>query len=398
MALPRIAFVNTHPIQYFAPMYRYFAASGEVDVSAVYVSDYSLRGSHDAGFGQEVRWDVDLLSGYRPIFVPGAGARGEPRGFLSMVAPAIAGIMERERFDAVIVHGHTPAALLLAARAARRAGSRVFFRGETHLGLARSPLKSALRRPIVGSLYARADGVLAIGEANAAFYRSVGVPPERIFRMPYTIDNDRFAEASRLTPAQRDEERRALGVEGNEPLILFAAKLQPRKRPLDLIRAAAKLAGEGLAFRLAFVGSGELDGEARRLAAELGLSSVSFAGFVNQSRLPAIYGASDIFVLPSENEPWGLAVNEAMAAGLPVVISSELGCAPDLVADGVNGWTFPSGDVDRLADTLRRLVVDPSVRRRMAEASRARIARWSYAEALEGLGEALDATGVRRPA
>lgn len=398
MAVPRIAFVNTHPIQYFAPMYRYFAASGEVDVSAVYFSDYSLRGSHDAGFGQEVRWDVDLLSGYRPIFVPGAQGRGEPRGFLSMVAPAVAGIMQRERFDAVIVHGHTPAALLLAARAARRSGSRVFFRGETHLGLARSPLKSALRRPIVGSLYARADGVLAIGEANAAFYRSVGVPGERIFRMPYTIDNARFAEASRLTAVRREEERRALGVQGDEPLILFAAKLQPRKRPLDLIRAAAKLAGEGLAFRLAFVGSGELDGEARRLAEELRLSSVTFAGFVNQSRLPAIYGASDIFVLPSENEPWGLAVNEAMAAGLPVVISSELGCAPDLVADGVNGWTFPAGDIDRLADALRRLAVDPSLRRRMAEASRARIARWSYAEALEGLGEALDATGVRRPA
>lgn len=396
MPKPRVAFVNTHPIQYFAPMYRHFAASGEVDVAAVYLSDYSLRGSHDAGFGQDVRWDVDLLSGYRPIFVPGADRRGEPRGFWSIVAPEVAGIMRRERFDAVVVHGHTPAALLLAGRAARRAGSRVFFRGETHLGLVRGGLKAALRRPVMGTLYRRADGVFAIGAANAEFYRSVGVPPERIFPMPYTIDNTRFAEASRLSPAERTVERRALGATGDEPIVLFAAKLQPRKRPLDLVRAAAKLEAEGLRFRLAFVGSGEFEGEVRSLVGDLGLSSASFTGFVNQSRLPAIYGASDVFVLPSENEPWGLAVNEAMAAGLPVVVSAEIGCAPDLVADGVNGAVFPAGNIDALADALRRAIGDASSRRAMAEASRARIARWSYAEALAGLMQGLAATDAGR--
>jgi glycosyltransferase involved in cell wall biosynthesis len=398
MPKPRVAFVNTHPIQYFAPMYRYFAASGEVDVSAVYLSDYSLRGSRDAGFGQDVRWDVDLLSGYRPIFVPGAGKRGEPHGFWSIVAPGIAEVMRREGFDAVVVHGHTPAALLLAARAARRAGSRVFFRGETHLGLARGGIKAALRRPVMGTLYRRADGVFAIGSANAEFYRSMGVPEGRIFRMPYTIDNARFAEASRLTPAERAAERQALGARGDDPIVLFAAKLQPRKRPLDLVRAAAKLEAEGLRFHLAFVGSGELEGEVRSLTAQLGLSSTGFTGFVNQSRLPAIYGASDVFVLPSENEPWGLAVNEAMAAGLPVVASREIGSVPDLVADGVNGATFPAGDVDALAGALRRTIGDAAVRRAMGEASRARIARWSYAEALAGLMDGLAATrGGRSP-
>lgn len=392
MPKPRVAFVNTHPIQYFAPMYRHFAASGEVDVSAVYLSDYSLRGSPDAGFGRTVRWDVDLLSGYRSIFVPGADARPEPHGFWSMVAPGVATIMQRERFDAVVVHGHTPAALLLAARAARRSGSRVFFRGETHLGLSRSALKAALRRPVIGALYRWADGVLAIGQANASFYRSVGVKPQRIFAMPYTIDNDRFAAGSRLLAGERTAQRAALGVEDEVPLILFAAKLQPRKRPLDLIRAAATIAAEGLPFHLVFVGSGELDEEARRLAGELALKRVTFAGFSNQAALPAIYGASDVFVLPSDNEPWGLAVNEAMASGLPVVVSAELGCAPDLVADGVNGFTFPAGNVEALADALRRIIRDPSLRRAMGEASRTRIARWSYAEALAGLREALAAT------
>lgn len=397
MRMPRVAFVNTHPIQYFAPMYRYFAEAGGIDLSAVYLSDYSLRGGHDAGFGQEVRWDVDLLGGYRAIFVPGANRRGEPKGFWSVVAPDIAEIMRREKFDAVVVHGHTPAAHLVAARAARRAGSRVFFRGETHLGLARQGLKAALRKPLMGALYRRFDGVLAIGSANAAFYRAMGVPAGRIFPVPYTIDNVRFAESSKLTPEQRVAERLALGAKGEEPLILFAAKLQPRKRPLDLVRAAAQLQASGLRFHLAFVGSGELEAEVRSLSASLDLTSVSFLGFVNQSRLPAIYGASDVFVLPSENEPWGLAVNEAMAAGLPIVVSGEVGCAPDLVADGVNGATFPAGHVDELADALRRIIADPSVRRRMAEASRARIARWSYAEALAGLRAALAANGVGRP-
>ena len=114
-----------------------------------------------------------------------------------------------------------------------------------------------------------------------------------------------------------------------------------------------------------------------------------FTGFVNQSELPALYAASDVFVLPSEHEPWGLAVNEAMCAGLPVVVSREVGCVADLVRDGVNGYTPAAGDIEGLARALRRLIEDEGLRQRQGQASLARIQQWGYQQCLEGIRSAL---------
>jgi glycosyltransferase involved in cell wall biosynthesis len=142
------------------------------------------------------------------------------------------------------------------------------------------------------------------------------------------------------------------------------------------------------------VGSGEMAAELVDLAGQLELDNVHFHGFANQSILPRIYGAADVFVLPSENEPWGLAVNEAMCAGLPIVASAEIGCAPDLIRTGVNGQTFAGGDVEALADALYPILADGEIRRRMGAASREIISRWSYAECAAGLQAALVRSGV----
>jgi len=390
----RVAFINTHPIQYFAPLYAELNRADCLTVSALYLSDYSIRGAADQGFGRVVKWDVDLLAGYEARFVGGAERRGEAEGFWSMIAPQLWREVRRGGFDAVVVHGHTPAAILVGVAAAKASGIRVFMRAETHLALPRSTIRAALRTPIMGALYRGLDGVLAIGSANAAFYRAMGVPEQRIFLMPYAVDNARFAAASRLTGDARQELRATFGVFDDRPVILFAAKFQARKRPGDLLRAAAILAREGIAFHLVMAGSGEMGAELHALAAQLGSEHVHFAGFINQSALPGVYAACDVFVLPSEEEPWGLAVNEAMCAGLPIVASAGIGCVPDLVHQDRNGRVFAAGDVNGLAGALRPLLVDAGLRRRMGEASRAIIARWSYAECQAGLCAALASVGL----
>src|SRR5258705_8365042 len=207
MSKLRVAFVNTHPIQYFAPLYAYLNQTSVFAVTALYLSDFSVRGSLDAAFGQVVKWDVDLLSGYDVRFVEGAGIRNEPAGFFSIIAPQIWREVSRGRFDALMVHGHTPAAALIAVAAARWAGLPVFARGETHLGLRRSLLKRLVRKPLMRAFYRSVSGVLAIGSANAAFYRTMGVPEDRIFCMPYTVDNARFTRDSRLSDEQRAKGR-----------------------------------------------------------------------------------------------------------------------------------------------------------------------------------------------
>src|SRR5262249_53002697 len=153
-----------------------------------------------------------------------------------------------------------------------------------------------------------------------------------------------------------------------------------RKHPDDLLHAAHHLKDRGIGFHVVIVGAGEMSAELVDMAARLQLDNVHFHGFANQSALPQIYGAADVFVLASENEPWGRAVNEAMCAGLPIVASAEIGCVPDLVQPHVNGQTFAAGDVEGLANALHPILVDMEIRQRMSAASRAIISRWSYAE------------------
>jgi glycosyltransferase involved in cell wall biosynthesis len=390
----RVAFVNTHPIQYFAPLYAYLNQTEEFAVTALYLSDFSLRGSLDRAFGQRVTWDVDLLSGYDARFLKRAGRRNEPAGFFSIIAPQIWREVSHGAFDALVVHGHTPAASLIAVAAARWVGMPVFARGETHLGLSRRPIKRLIRKPLMNVFYRSLSGVLAIGTANAEYYRAIGVPDERIFHMPYTVDNDRFSEGSRLSEGQRNEVRAGLGIKNADPIVLYAAKLQPRKRPDDLLRAARCLKNRGIGFHVVIVGSGEMRSELVDMTARLKLDNVHFHGFANQSTLPQIYGAADVFVLPSENEPWGLAINEAMCAGLPIVASAEVGCVEDLVQPEINGQTFAVGDFERFANALHPILVDKETRQRMGAASRAIISRWSYAECARGLRTALALNGM----
>ncbi len=389
----RIAVVNTHPIQYFAPLYAYLDASPDIEVTALYLSDFSLRGATDAGFGQIVKWDVDLLAGYPYAFVGRHVETAVPRGFASMIAPEIWGVVRRGGFDALWLHGHGVAANLIALAAAKSIGIPVFMRSETHLCLPRSGLKAALRKPLMSAVYGMCDGFLAIGSANRAFYLAMGVPENRISLVPYTVDNARFMAAARLSSEQRRATRERYGVSCDRPAILFVSKFMRRKHPDHLVEAARRLAAEGLDFDLVMAGAGDMRAELERLIADSGLRNVVMPGFVNQRDMPALLGACDIFVLPSEDEPWGLIVNEAMCAALPVVVSSEVGCAADLVEHGGNGYTFPARDIAGLTDALRPIVSDPKLREAMSRRSRELIERWSYRECLEGLREAIARTG-----
>jgi len=392
----RIAVLNSHPIQYFAPLYAYLNTAPELEVTALYMSDISIRGGNDAEFGRNVKWDVDLIAGYRSVFLGEAVRTREPRGFWSLVVPQVWKELRSGRYDVLWLHGHNYAANLIALLAAKTAGIPVMMRGETHLGLARGTTKSRLRRPVIGALYRSCDRFLAIGSANAAFYRAMGVPDRKIFLVPYSVDNDRFVQSAKLTDEQRAEIRRRYKVPVKQPAVLYAAKFTRRKRPGDLLEAVRRLKQDtDRPFTVVMVGSGELERELRIFCAQHALDNVVFTGFVNQAELPAVYGASDVFVLPSEHESWGLAVNEAMCAGLPVVVSREVGCTPDLVKDGINGYMPAAGDVDSLARALRRLIEDEDLRRRQGQASLTRIQQWGYRQCLEGVRSALSGLEFR---
>ncbi|MDG4550482.1 MAG: glycosyltransferase family 4 protein [Candidatus Contendobacter sp.] len=325
------------------------------------------------------------MAGYHAVFLGERAKTRTPGGFWSLVCPEVWREVRSGHYDALILHGHNYAVNLLALLAAKTAGVKVFMRGETHLGLQRSGFKQCIRRPLMNLLYRACDRCLAIGTANRAFYQAMGVPEHKIVTIPYAVDNDRFIAAARLSDQERRDWLQRLGADTNQPVVLYASKFQRRKHPDDLLKAVTRLRERGIRCTVLMVGSGEMQDELRQLVTRLNLSDVHFTGFINQSDLPRIYGASDIFVLPSENEPWGLIVNEVMCAALPVVISKEVGCVPDLVREGDNGFLFQAGDIEGLARALEPLLTDAGLMKRMGQKSRERIEGWSYAECLQGL-------------
>jgi len=385
----RIAVLNSHPIQYFAPLYTYLNATEDFDITALYCSDFSLRGAKDPGFGQKVTWDLDLLAGYRAVFLGERAKTRAPGGFWSLICPEVWREVRSGRYDALILYGHNYAVNLLGLLAAKTAGVKVFMRSDTHLGLQRHGFKQRFRRPLMNLLYRACDRCLAIGTANHAFYRAMGVPEHKVVKVPFTVDNDRFIAAARLSDQERRHLLQRLGTDPNKPVVLYASKFQRRKHPDDLLVAVARLRDRGIQCTVLMVGSGEMQTELQQLVAVLNLPDVHFTGFMNQNDLPQVYGASDIFVLPAENEPWGLIVNEVMCAALPVVISEEVGCVPDLVHDGENGLLFQAGDIEGIVRALESLLTDRVLRERMGQRSLERITRWSYAECRTGLLGAL---------
>ncbi|MFN6934346.1 MAG: glycosyltransferase family 4 protein [Tsuneonella sp.] len=381
----RIGFLSTHPFQYSAPLYAYLNRTDDIEPVALYLTDFSLRGAHDRQFGRAIKWDGDLLAGYEHHFVGDDFATAEPYGFLALRAGNIERHLAAFDLDALVIHGHNHLALLQAMLAAHRLRIPMLYKGETHLLLPRSRLKGAVRRPVMSRLFRYFSGFLAVSQRNREFYRAHGVPAGKIFDYPYTVDNRRFVELSSLSAVDRSEVRAELGLSDATPVVIYASKFMPRKHPDDLIRACAQLRDHGAECQLLFVGTGEMEHALRALAAQYPALPVTFAGFRNQAELPRILGASDIFVLPSENEPFGLIINEAMCAGLPIVAAEEIGSVPDLVHQDVNGRLFDAGDVSGLANALEPILRDPALRRSMGEASRALMAGWDFERNLRGL-------------
>lgn len=373
----RVAFLTSHPIQYQAPLFRALAAHPGVDLTVLFCSDWGLTAYRDAGFGHEVRWDVPLVEGYAHEFLPNRARKADVEGFWGQVNPAVVGRIRDGRWDALIVHGWAKATNLMAIAAARSAGVPVILRGENNLLPKVSPKKQRVRAAILPRLFGRAAGFLAIGRYNAEFYRAFGAPADRVFVAPYAVDNARFLEAADSLASRKDELKRELGIDPALPVVLFSGKLTPVKRPMDLLQAFQRARAKHPAA-LVFLGDGALRGELEAYVRDQAIPDVVFAGFRNQSELPRVFAAADAFVLPSGFERWGLVVNEALCFGLPVIASDQVGSTGDLVDEGINGFVFPAGDVDALAESIETLIADPDLRARMGAASRARIGTWGF--------------------
>ena len=410
----RLAYLVSHPIQYQAELLRRIAADPQFELTVIYCSDFSVRPYADRGFGgATVHWDTPLLGGYRHHVLRRWRDEGISGPF-RLIARGILRYLKRgpdgRGFHLVWVHGYATVNAMHAMLAAKLLGLPVLIRSDSWLGdRERSGWKLAAKAGYFRLLRSLVSGVLTVGEANAEYWThhlGSGIPQ---FRMPYAVDNNYFAHKTLEAAPRRAELQAELSIPDGAPVILFASKLQRRKHADHLLEAYLRLTpgANGSMPYLVIVGEGEQRAELEARVAEAGCTTVRFAGFRNQSELPRFFDLASIFVLPSRHEPWGLVVNEAMAAGLPVIVSSDVGCAPDLVQNGVTGMVYPVGNIEALHRALEMLLV-PGAASTMGHAAREYISRFNYegdvealrsaAVALTGLGSGSEASTQTHPA
>lgn len=351
----RLAVVVSHPIQYYAPMFRELAR--RCDLTVYYCMQMTPQQQAAAGFGKAFNWDVDLLDGYKSEFLKNLSSDPSTEHFGGCDTPEIRHRIRQGRYDSLLVMGWHLKSYIQATFAAKLNGIPVLVRGDSHLETPRSPIKK-LVKAIVNPFFLRIfNGALFVGKKSKAFYLHYGYPERRLFHSPHCVDNDWFAE--RASPKARQELRREYGISDDSYVVLFAGKLVAFKRPLDVVDAVARARALGRKIYMMVAGSGALEDLVRGRATELGVPLI-FLGFCNQTEMPAAYAAADMLMLPSNgDETWGLVANEALASGRPVIISKSCGCAPDLATNELVGRVAPLGDIDAFVKAIVSLIDRP---------------------------------------
>lgn len=386
----RILIVVSHPVQYAVPVYRLMAQHPKLDILVAYCSLQGVQSGVDPGFGIEVKWDIPLLDGYPWIQVSNQSPKPGLGRFFGLLNLELYKRVRKGGFDAVVVYtGYAYASFWIAAVAAKINKTALLFGIDCHelSPRDRQSWKIHLKKSLLPRIFRLADVVIVSSSGGIKFMHSLGIDEQRVQLTPNVVDNEWW-----ITQAQqvnRTAVRQQWDIPEDAPVVLFCAKLQPWKRPQDVLQAFAKanvsssylvMSGEGLLRT-------ELEAEAKSLKVA---ERVRFLGFVNQSELPSVYRSTDLFILPSEYEPFGLVVNEAMLCGCLVAVSDRVGAGYDLVNHGKTGFVYSCGDVDALAGLFQEVFSNRERLKPMKEAASKRMESWSPYENVEALVEAIE--------
>ena len=383
----RVLFVASHVVQYQSPIFRRLATHPELDIHVAYCTLKGAEAAYDPEFGAKIQWDVPLLDGYHWSEVPNRGSGKE--SFFGLCNPGLWRLIRTGNYDAVVCYvGYVRASFWIARLAAKLSNSAFLFGTDavTLTPLDGRAWKRPIKRLLWPLLYRVATQLIVPSSGSRDLLLSLGLPSDRITLTPYTVDNDWWLEQS--ARVDRPAVRASWGAKTKDVVILFPAKLQPWKRPFDLLHAFAK--ADPSNALLVFAGEGLLRSQLESEAVALGLASrVRFLGFVNQSQMPSIYTASDFMVLPSSYDAFGVVVNEAMLCGCPAAVSDRVGAGRDLVAPVCGDFIFPCGDIDALAGILRRACGNPEALIALGRLARQRLQNWSPKENIAATVEAI---------
>lgn len=381
--MKRLAIITTHPIQYYAPIFKLLHQREQIVINVFYTWGEGALNKYDPGFQKTIQWDMPLLEGYPFEWVTNVASNPGSHHYKGIITPALNKQIETWGADAILVFGWAYQGHLAAMRYFK-GRLPVFFRGDSTLLDKSSGLKSAIKKMFLKRVYNNIDHAFYAGANSKAYFKAYGLRDAQLTFAPHAVDNDKF---SAVRTQEVIELRNKLKLSSGDILILFAGKFESKKNPLLLIDAFKKIKREGV--HLLFVGNGDLEEELKNKAGDD--RYIHFMDFQNQSVIPVIYQAADIFCLPSAGpgETWGLAVNEAMAAGKAVIVSDKVGCAVDLVKNNINGRVFKSSYVVELTDALQQLTISKDALQQMGSQSAEIVKPWNFTAIAKAIEERL---------
>ena len=358
-----ILIITTHPIQYHAPLFSYLSKHLRYSIKVIYTLGAQYESIRDDDFGVKRTWNIDLLSGYDYEFVENSAKVPSSTKYWGIQNPTLIKRIEEINPNAILIYGWKHHSHLAVMRYFINKIP-VLFRGDSTTldDSEKFFLFKFMRNRLLKWVYKHVDYALSPGKASDLYFSKSGLQNSQIIRAEHAVDNNRFSSFSIEEERRLKDLRNQLSISDNEIVFVFAGKFIEKKNPLLLIKAFALLAHINENARLVFVGNGILEHQIKEQISSLHEAisrRIDILTFQDQNEMKIVYRLSDIFVLPSKSETWGLSVNEALACGATVIVSDKCGCSLDLIIEGFNGYVFQSENTNDLFQKML-LVCNPN--------------------------------------
>lgn len=397
MIKKRLAVLLSHPIQYYVPLMRKLAANNKIELTVFFMTDTGLKEKYIKGYGETLKWDIELLTGYRYFFLKNISFNKNSTSFFSKINPEIILNLSHEKFDAILIYGYNSLTEWLALLTAKFKNIPVIFSGDVLLSSEKSnnlSLLQYLKNFLKNFWLKKIDAILVLKKAAQDFYEYYGVPSQKMFWTPFAVDNEYWIRYSKELKTKKRDLRIELGIDPDLSVILYVAHMREFKRPFDLIKAFERIATTS---NMVMVGAGPLYEEVREYCDKKCLKRIKLVGAKNQTELPRYYAMADVFVMTSgPGETFGLVVNEAMCFSLPLLLSNGVPSSLDFVDEGQNGYVYKIGDINDLANKLDSMLKYPIHMAKMGQKSLEIVSGYTYEKDIEGILSALHFIGRRQ--
>jgi glycosyltransferase involved in cell wall biosynthesis len=380
----RLVVITEIVAPYRIPVFNALAQREEIDLHVIFLAETDPTQRQWRVYKDEIRFSYEVLPSWR--------FRGS--GWHLLLNAGLATRLKNFSPEAMVCGGYNYVASWQALMWARRRRVRFILWSESNAQDARRQRKAV--EFLKAQFRKRCDGFVAPGKSAGKYLRMLGAPAECIFTAPNAVDNTFFAAQAEAVKCEPDAFRKKFALPRR--FILFVGRLVPEKGVFDLLEAYAKLeralrSEVGLVFAGDGVAREKLAQQAQRIAP----GSVSFPGFAQREDLAGLYALADALVLPTHSDAWGLVVNEAMACGLPIIVSNVAGCSADLVEDGWNGYAVPPRDPEKLSVAIDSLARQFELRQAMSAHSSERIRNYSPEACASGLAAAAISASAGAP-